>query len=65
MYHNAGTLETGQSFSDTTMLGGKGLCNFIELAADGLVEYAEEGTNVVLWPPGNAEGHAPSDSIYV
>ena len=65
VYHNAGILATGEYFSDTTMLGGKGLCNFIELAANGLVEYAEEGTFVELWPPGNAEGHAPSDSIYV
>ena len=63
--HNPGTLATGETFLDTTMLGGKGLCNFIELAAGLLVEYAEEGTFVELWPEGNAEGHAPSDSIYV
>ncbi|MBO62131.1 MAG: hypothetical protein CMG33_01245, partial [Candidatus Marinimicrobia bacterium] len=42
--HNPGTLATGETFLDTTMLGGKGLCNFIELAAGLLVEYAEEGT---------------------
>lgn len=63
--HTALAIANGTELNEVEDLYGKGLAQLIQIASMIQIGYQQPGTFITLYPQGNAEGEAPSDSMYL
>ena len=63
--HASDLIAIGTELNETKDLGGEGLAQLLQITTAFQLDYAPTGSFVTLYPPGNAEGEEPSDSLYI
>jgi len=63
--HASDAIAIGTELNETKDLGGEGLAQLLQITTAFQLDYAPTGSFVTLYPPGNAEGEEPSDSLYI